>query len=44
MKEKLVLIEQDDFKKMEKIKTETGTTVNWQIREAIKQYLKTKKA
>jgi len=43
MIKKLLIIEDDDFKAMEKIKEQTGTTVMWQIREAIKQYLKQKK-
>lgn len=41
MKKKEVLIEEEDFIKMESIKKKTGATINWQIREAIKQYLNT---
>ena len=43
MIKKLIHLDQEDINKMEEIKKKTGATVAWQIREAIKQYLKTKK-
>jgi predicted DNA-binding protein len=44
MIKKLIHLEEEDIEKMEKVRKETGATISWQIREAIKQYLKTKKA
>lgn len=43
MKEKLVTIEDKDYDKLEQIWRETGATTMWQIRQAIKEYLKKRK-